>query len=779
MSGLYALPKRGTKEYRRALSRPQRPPELSAQVSELLSAVRLRGDEAVGELTLRFKGGRREHIEVDPREVSAALREISPSLRGALSQAAENIAQVHAAQFFSEREVVVGAGVRVWRSWRPLDRVGLYVPGGRTSYPSSVLMLAVPARLARCPEIVLCSPPGSDGNIAAPVLAAAALAGVTEVWAVGGVQGIAALAYGTESLAKVDKIFGPGNAWVTEAKRQVFGEVAVDMPAGPSEVVVVTDGSAPATFVAADLEAQAEHAPDAIGILLSSSESLALDVSARIRPELVSQVRVFTVETVADAIEFVNDFGPEHVILACAQPKALLETVRNAGSVFLGPMAPAAIGDYASGANHVIPTGGSSRGFSALGLEAFGHTLQIQSLSATGLARLAPVAEPIARAESFLAHWRSIAVRLEGDLGEERPVPEPRASVASMHPYLWESSTAEIADRAGVSPGDVIRFDTNTCPFQLVGAKGLEWGDLAHYPDSTYAALTASISAYTSAPTEAITVGAGADEILALIARTYIAPGDPVVILDPSYAMFRALSEAEGGRIEYVASDNLEELASRCRRARVSWICNPNNPTGKVLAVPLLAELARESSGVVVIDEAYFEFCGMSAAPRIAELPNLVVVRTLSKAFGLASARVGYALSSPEVAIALARVRPPASISGLSAALGVRALAAAREMRKEVDALLAEKDRLAQQLEGIGLAVQATATNFLLVGRPEGLAEALSERAMVVRTFPDISPLAGWMRVTVRSEKENASLVAACQTWAATSRPSMSSSSSR
>ncbi|MGC8472986.1 MAG: histidinol dehydrogenase, partial [Candidatus Dormibacteria bacterium] len=351
---------------------------------------------------------------INAPELARALAEAPAGLVAALEAAATNIARVHGSQRFAEAEVAPVDGVLVWRTWRPLRRVGIYVPGGRAPYPSSVLMMAVPARLAGCAEVVICSPPGRDGRVAPAILAAAALVNATEVHAVGGVQAVAAMAYGTETMRPVEKIFGPGNAYVTAAKRLVFGEVAVDMPAGPSEVVVVTDGSVPAAWLAADLEAQSEHAPDALGILVSTSPQVASEVATLVDPAVAAQVRLFTAAAMEEAIDFANEYAPEHLILALEGADGWLERVSGAGSVFLGPYAPAAVGDYATGANHVIPTGGLARSFSALGLEAFGHTLQVQRLSRQGLEVVAPVAREISRVEGFRHHWQSISRRIAG-----------------------------------------------------------------------------------------------------------------------------------------------------------------------------------------------------------------------------------------------------------------------------------------------------------------------------------------------------------------------------
>ena len=770
MIAVDALPAPGTDAYRSLVRRRSLTDEVRARTQALLLDVQRRGDAALLDLTERFDGVRLERTSVSKPAMKAALDNLDPGLRTALETAAAHIEAAHRAQLFQEEPVDVVRGVRVWREWRPLQRVGIYVPGGRTVYPSSVLMLSIPARLAGCEEIVMCSPPQRDGEIAPAILAAAALAGVTEVHAVGGAQAIAAMAYGTESIRRVDKIFGPGNAYVTAAKLLVFGEVAVDMPAGPSEILILTDGSVPAPWIAADLRAQAEHAPDARGLLVSTDPSIAADVRDLVDGDLATQVRVLTATDIEDAVAFANAFAPEHLTLACAQPERWLPRVSAAGSVFLGAYAPAAAGDYATGANHVLPTGGASRSFGALGVDAFGRTIQVQSLDRDGLRRLEPVVTAIAAAENLTAHAESAQVRRAGSASNpELSSPRPRGAILGMQPYEWEPPSARIASDAGVPESAVVRFDTNTLPWP--GASVSDVGPLSpnEYPDTSYTLLTSALAEYTGASPESITVGAGADELLDMLAKAYIGPGDPVVLSRPSYAMFRIVSEMAGGRVVAVPAAELDldqdRFLQRSRCARLTWLCNPNNPTGEVLPIDFVETLAEGTPGVVAVDEAYFEFSGITAAGLIAHFPNLVVVRTLSKAFGLAGMRVGYALAGPRITAALRRVRPPGSISVVSEALGVGALRRQRAMRERVSSVVASRDTLSSALAELGFQVRPSAGNFLLVRTGDGVAPSLLRRGLVVRTFPSGSPLKDFVRITVRTAEENARLVDALSEW--------------
>ena len=770
MIAVDALPTPGTAAYRSLVTRAPVPEEVRVQTQALLLDVRKRGDAALLDLTERLDGVRLQQTRVSNEAVRAALDTLDAGLRGALEVAAANIEAVHGAQRFHEEPVDVVRGVRVWRAWRALRRVGLYVPGGRTVYPSSVLMLAIPARLAGCEEIVMCSPPHRDGRVAAAVLAAAGLAGVTEFHAVGGVQAIAAMAYGTESVRRVDKIFGPGNAYVTAAKLAVFGDVAIDMPAGPSEILVLTDGSVPAAWVAADLRAQAEHAADARAILVSTDPAIATDVRGLLDGVLADQVLVLSATEMEAAVAFANDFAPEHLTLACAEPDRWLTRISTAGSVFLGPYAPAAAGDYATGANHVLPTGGASRSFSALGVDAFGRTMQGQSLDRDGLHRLEPVVAAIAGAERLSAHKESVGIRRAGSAAfPGLDGPRPRGAILQMQPYEWEPPSARIASEAGVPERDVVRFDTNTSPWPGVSLSDVGPLALNEYPDTSYTMLTDALAAYAAVSADTITVGAGADEILDMLAKAYVGAGDPVVLSRPTYAMFRIVSEIAGGRVDAVAAAGLDldqdQFLAASRHARLTWLCNPNNPTGELLPVAFIEMLAEGSPGVVAVDEAYFEFSGVTAAGLIERFRNLVLVRTLSKAFGLAGVRVGYALAGSRISAALRRVRPPGSISVVSEALGVQALRDQHGMRHRVSSIVASRETLYGELARLGLEVHPSAANFLLVRAGDGAAAWLLRRGLVIRTFPRGSPLAGFMRITVRTADENARLVEALSEW--------------
>ena len=343
--------------------------------------------------------------------------------------------------------------------------------------------------------------------------------------------------------------------------------------------------------------------------------------------------------------------------------------------------------------------------------------------------------------------------------------PEPRAAIGRMHPYEWEPPSARIARQAGVPEDQVVRFDTNTFPWPGARLESLPPEPLNEYPDTSYGTLTEAIAQYADVPTDRITVGAGADEILDLVAKAYIDAPARVVISPPTYPMFRILTEMAGGTIDEVGAIDLRldrtTFRERAKSARLTWLCNPNNPTGELLPVEYVAEVAMATAGVLVVDEAYFETSGVTALALIDQMPNVVIVRTLSKAFGLAGVRVGYGLAGPAISEMLRRVRPPGSISVVSAALGAQALSDLKGMQERVRQIIEERARLRAGLQALGFEVRDSTANFLLVHAGRSAAPVLLQKGLVVRTFPAASPMANYIRVTVRRPEENDRLLAA------------------
>ncbi|WHZ19087.1 MAG: Histidinol dehydrogenase [Rhodanobacteraceae bacterium] len=412
-----------------AVARPpqSRNEELRVTVADILADVRARGDAALRQYAAKFDRVQIDDIEATTGEFDAADASLDEELKQAIREAAQRIEAFHRACMLRDVAFETAPGVRVERVSRAIARVGLYVPAGSAPLPSTVLMLAIPARLAGCENIVLCSPPRADGGCDPAVLFAARLCGVQRVFKSGGAQAIAAMAYGTESVPRCDKLFGPGNAFVTEAKLQVSSDpqgVAIDMPAGPSEVLVVADASANPAFVAADLLSQAEHGPDSQVLLVSDSDALldavVQEISVQcaqlprvaIAQQALAHSRLLRVASIAEAFEVSNRYAPEHLIVQVREPRRWLGAIRNAGSVFLGPWTPESLGDYCSGSNHVLPTYGWARSVSGLSVASFQKQVTVQECTADGLRAIGPCAATLAAAERLDAHRRAVEVRL-------------------------------------------------------------------------------------------------------------------------------------------------------------------------------------------------------------------------------------------------------------------------------------------------------------------------------------------------------------------------------
>ena len=400
--------------------------ELDTVVQQVFDDVQENGDKAVQHYTQQFDGAAPESLVVTPEEWTAAVSAVPLSLQRAIQQAQKNIEKFHQQQSVPVVPVETEPGVICWQESRGIQKVGLYIPGGSAPLFSTVLMLAVPARLAGCSEIILCTPPDKDGNIAPAILYAAELTGVTKVVKAGGIQSIAALTYGTESVPQVYKIFGPGNQYVTAAKQKAFAAgTAIDLPAGPSEVLVLADDSAVPEFVASDLLSQAEHGADSQVVLVSLSESLPERIAVAIEQQLkalpragiarkaLEHARFLYFDDRTAALDFVNAYAPEHLIVSVEDEMFFLKKIQNAGSVFIGNYAPESAGDYLSGTNHTLPTNGFARSYGSLGLDDFTKKISFQHISKAGLQHISNSIQAMARAEGLEAHAKAVEVRMK------------------------------------------------------------------------------------------------------------------------------------------------------------------------------------------------------------------------------------------------------------------------------------------------------------------------------------------------------------------------------
>jgi len=400
--------------------------DVSATVADIISKVRKRGDAALYEYTEKFDGADLSTLAVTEGEIDEAVSSVDPDFIRILERAAENIRKFHSAQKRNSFVINDVPGVVMGQKVMPIERVGLYVPGGTAAYPSTVLMDSIPAKIAGCPLVVMVTPPSSDGKVAPAILAAARVAGIDKIYKVGGAQAIAALAYGTESIGKVDKIVGPGNAYVAEAKRQVFGTVSIDMIAGPSEILIVADGGTNSRHVAADLLSQAEHDRMASAVLVTDSEKLAYEVADELerqipfleraeiaRASIENNGKIIIAGDLSKVIDIANEIAPEHLELCVDSPFDYLDKVKNAGSIFMGRNCPEALGDYLAGPNHTLPTSGTARHSSPLSVDDFVKKTQYTYFTKEALDDVANDVAAFARCEGLTAHAKSALVRSE------------------------------------------------------------------------------------------------------------------------------------------------------------------------------------------------------------------------------------------------------------------------------------------------------------------------------------------------------------------------------
>lgn len=398
-------------------------------VKSIMDDVKQNGNKALIKYSKKFNDVPANYsIQVSKKEIKDAYTQVDKQFIKSIKQIIKNITAVQKAQLKSKKDTTVNTekGISVWRQWRPIEKVGLYIPGGKAAYPSSVLMTAIPAKIAGCKEIIMCSPAKPDGKIPAPTLVAANMIGLKKIYKVGGAEAIAAMVYGTQTIPNVYKIFGAGNAYVTAAKMLALETISIDMPAGPSEVLIIADESANPKFIAADLLVDGEHGEDSACVLLTTSEKLAtetikeiekqllrLSTANRARQSLNKYGLIAVVDSLNEAIEFTNEYAPEHLEIMTKNAEKLVNQITNVGSVFLGNFTAKSSGDYATGANHVLPTGGAAKMYPPLGVDAFGKWMQVQKCTKEGLLKIKKTIETVAEAEELPAHKNSVAIRFE------------------------------------------------------------------------------------------------------------------------------------------------------------------------------------------------------------------------------------------------------------------------------------------------------------------------------------------------------------------------------
>jgi histidinol-phosphate aminotransferase len=749
-------------------------------VRALVEDVAVRGDQAVAEAARHFDGVDTPPAgwRATPEELAAAARAMDPGLRRALEDATGRVRAFHRAQLPAPVRFSAGSGVRLQQRFEPLARAGVYVPGGRGAYPSSVVMNVVPAQAAGVGEVALATPPGPGGRGHPAVLGAAALLGVEEVWLLGGAQAVAALALGTATVPPVDSVTGPGNLYVSLAKQEVAHRVRTDGFAGPTEVCVLADASADPRHVACDLVAQAEHDPLAACLLVTDDPALwravepllAEEVAAaphrdRVAKALAGQSAVVLCDDRAAMLRVVEAYAPEHLELLVAGARELAGQVRGAGAVFVGEWTPVALGDYAAGTNHVLPTAGTARFAGGLSTLDFLRPVQVAEFGRDALAAAAPTVAALARAEDLPGHGRAVQVRLDGAAphGGHPAAPDlvrVRDDLAGLTPY-------------GAPQLDVpVRLNTNETPYPVPAAvlddladavRGLE---LHRYPDREAAALRAALAAHAGHRPAGTWAANGSNELLQQLLLAYAGAGRSALVVEPTYAMHGLIARATGTRLRTVVRPREAEMAPAAAAqvvaeagADLTFWCSPNNPTGEAATPELLAAVCEAAPGLVVVDEAYGEFGAAHAAALLGRFPNLVVTRTFSKAFRLAGLRLGYLLADPAVVDGLRLVRLPYHLSALTQAVGLRALAHAAELGAHVAVIRQERQRLAAELGRLpGVRVLPSDANFLCFSLPlppRQVWAALLDRGVLVRDVSGYPTLERHLRVTVGTPAED------------------------
>ncbi len=763
--------------------------------------MRRRGDDALREWTNRIEGLTLNDLEVPTTELQSAYEALPPDLATAMTLSAGRIREFHALQPITSW-TTNGMGGRLGQRIVPLQRVGIYVPGGAAPLPSSLLMTAIPARVAGVDEVLVCTPPGQPhGRVADVILAAAHVAGVDRVFRLGGAQAIGALAYGTATVPAVDKIAGAGGLFTTLAKRQVYGLVGLDGLYGPTETVIVADDSANPAWIAADLLAQAEHDVLATAILLTPSRRLAEAVQTEVARQmqnpnlnrkdviaasLEGQGGIAITPDLETAVRLADEFAPEHLCLSVRKPETWAERIHNAGGIFLGEHSCEVLGDYTAGPSHVMPTGGTARFKGPVNVLDFVKVVSVIGLDAATATDLCPSAARIAQAESLTAHARAAMARqnhppesptLPGTRGENahpNPASMIRPHIAAMKPYTPVFPFEVLAAWLDRSPDEIVKLDANENPYGPPPGVARSLANLryAHvYPDPESRALRQTLAEFTAVPAENLLVGAGADELIDLTMRLFLSPGDAIVNCPPTFGMYPFDAVICGAKVVSVprrADFSLDvggvEAAVARHVPKLIFVASPNNPDGGWLPDADLERLLALPT-VVVLDEAYVEFAGVERS-RIGWVPqrdNLIVLRTFSKWAGLAGLRVGYGAFPIGLIDHLWKIKQPYNVSVAAAAAATAALQDTNYLRQHVARVAAERERLIRLLTEIPyLRPHPSQSNFVLcqvLGRDAHALKAALEREGILVRYYDSARLRDHIRISVGRPEQTDRLI--------------------
>jgi len=763
-------------------------------VGRILADVRENGDGAIARWTEKIDGRRIDDPLVPPAEWQAAYERIPEDLRQSLNLAAERIRAFHARQPVPDWTTRDLGGVLGQRA-TPLRRVGVYVPGGSAPLPSSLLMSVIPAKVAGVEEVVVVTPPGKEtGAVPDVVLACAYLAKASTLYRIGGAQAIGALAYGTQTIPRVDKIVGAGNIFVTLAKQQVFGIVGLDGLAGPTETVVIADENANPSWVAGDLLAQAEHDRLATAILLTPSRALAEQVQAEVARQIENRSRaeiiaasisgqggIVLTPDLESAVTAADEYAPEHMCLSVADPDAWKGRIRCAGGLFLGERSFEVLGDYTAGPSHVMPTGGTARFASPLSVLDFVRLTNLIALDEKTAAAISPHAETIARAEGLDSHAEAARLRsvrttpaAAGERERLRFLPqggEPEA-YAAVIPY------EVFAAQFGKSSKKIVKLDANENPYGMSKralAKVAEGKYFSIYPDPQNTLLRKRLAEFLDLPWERMFTGAGADEPIDVVMSAVLAEGDAVIDCPPTFGMYSFSTGVHHGRMLRVErktdfSLDVERIEAAVRaepRAKILFVCSPNNPDGSVVPDETLHRLLALPV-LVVLDEAYIEFSGGSRIRWTLEYDNLAVLRTFSKWAGLAGLRVGYGVFPQSLMSRMMTMKQPYNVNAAAYQAAMASLDDYDALAKTFRKIITERERMFARLQTIPwMKVYPSRSNFFLC-RVEGrdaraVQSDLEKHGILVRYF-DRQGLRDCLRISVGRPRDTDALMEALET---------------
>jgi histidinol dehydrogenase len=772
----------------------QMKPELLARVAEIIEAVRAGGDEALIHFTKEFDGVALapSEIRVEADFIRRAASRADARVVEAFGQAIARLRAFHQHQRERDWSITDEDGATVGQRILAVSSAGLYVPGGRAAYPSSVMMNAVPAEVAGVRRIAIATPPGTLENNPA-VAAAINELGITEVYRVGGAQAIAALALGTESIPRVDKIVGPGNLYVAAAKKIVYGAVGIDSIAGPTEVVVICDESADPRFIAADLLAQAEHDQEASAVCITTSETTAREIVREVELQLAQLERqqtarasiekygaVFVVSSIEEACELANLLAPEHLELMTEDDERAAALIENAGAIFFGPFSPEPVGDYFAGPNHVLPTAGAARFSSPLGVYDFLKRQSVIRYTRAAIEKNADAISAMADAEGLTAHKQAIVIRQNAASEETEkseslapllprtaaPLRKIKPAVRAISAYTLPPYRARIKINQNENPFDMPEEIKQEVHRRLADR---QW---SRYPDFAPQSLLERLAAHAGWKAEGTLAGNGSNELIQASLMVTVGQGARVLIPEPTFTLYRQVVAVLGGEVisaplTWDFQFDVEAIRERAIRDRadVVILCSPNNPTGCRIGDEDLIRLARDFSGLVIVDEAYHEFSGRTVVPLLEELPNLIVLRTFSKAMAMAGLRVGYLLASPELAREVHKATLPYNLNFFSATAAEAACERYYLLRPRIEKIIIERERLFDGLKAIaGVEPVPSTANFMIARAPiapREVFEKLHQRDILIRDVSRYPMLADYFRISVGSQQENDRLASA------------------